>query len=440
MRRKVQAYIEEYRLLTADMPVLVGVSGGADSVALLAVLAELGFACIAAHANFHLRGEESDRDAAFTRSLAEKIGVPFYSVDFDTVAYASSKQISIEMAARELRYAWFEELRQILGAQAIAVAHHEQDNVETVLLNLIRGTGIKGLTGMQPKNGWVVRPLLRVRKEEILRWLAQKGLGYVTDSTNLSDEFTRNFLRLRVIPLLETINPAVSDAITRTAANLTEVERLYADRLAEVLQRVVEENRIVHIPLLLETTAPRTVLYEFLKRFHFNGSVVNDVFHSLNGESGRVFYSPTHQLVKDRDRLLLRPLSACNETTDSYPIGIDQTEIVQPIKLALHQTDWSENSTISKEKHIATLDFEKLQFPLSLRRWKEGDWFIPFGMKGRKKLSDYFTDAKFSLIDKEQVWLLCSDDRIVWIVGERIDNRFRIEKNSPKALIIHFFE
>ena len=234
MRDVVRAYIDKYQLLTAGKPVLVGVSGGADSIALLTVLVELGYSCIVGHCNFHLRGEESMRDEHFTETYARKLGLPFVKVDFNTRDYAAEHHLSVEMAARELRYAWFEEMRCVHDAQAIAVAHHRDDNVETVLMNLIRGSGIRGMSGIRPKNGFVIRPLLPVTRQEILQWLAERQLEYVTDSTNLSAAYTRNFIRLRVLPLLETINPSVRTAINRTAEHLAETESLFAYVIAGV--------------------------------------------------------------------------------------------------------------------------------------------------------------------------------------------------------------
>lgn len=440
MKNKVRRYIEKHHLLTTDKPVIVGISGGADSVALLTVLCDLGYTCIGAHCNFHLRGEESDRDELFVKNFTESLNIPFYKIDFPTKEYAVQHQISLEMAARELRYEWFEQLRVNLSAQAIAVAHHEEDNVETVLLNLIRGTGIKGLTGMSPQNGYVVRPLLSVKKSDILAWLEYKQITYVTDSTNLSDEYSRNFLRIRVIPLLKKLNPSVSEAITRTAENLTEAEIIYTDAINKIREKVVEGNRVILIKPLLNTPAPKTVLYELLKPYGFNRSMVNDVFSVLQGESGKRFYTSEYQLLKDRDRLLILPFSGLKAERDNYLLFESDTEIDKPIRLSLKSETVQDRLTISKAKNIATIDRDKVKFPLSLRRWQDGDWFIPFGMKGKKKLSDYFTDKKLNLFVKENIWLLCSGENIVWIIGERVDDRFRIDENSKQALIIHFFE
>ena len=226
MIHTIRLYIEKYRLLSEDRPVLVGLSGGADSVALLGVLVRLGYPCIALHCNFHLRGEESDRDEAFACEFAESLEVPFHKIDFDTISYAGERHLSIEMAARELRYAWFEEMRERLGGQATAVAHHRDDNVETVLMNLIRGTGIRGMSGIRPRNGFIVRPLLCVSREDILAWLADQGYAYMVDSTNLSDAYTRNFIRLNVLPLLEEINPSARNTIARSAEHLSAAENI----------------------------------------------------------------------------------------------------------------------------------------------------------------------------------------------------------------------
>lgn len=435
----IRTYIEKYQLLTHDRPVAIGFSGGADSVALLSILVRLGYTCYALHCNFHLRGEESLRDERFAETFAgEVLRIPFYKTDFDTSRYAAEKHISIEMAARELRYGWFEEMREKLGAQAIAVAHHADDNVETVLLNLVRGSGIRGLRGMVPKNGSIVRPLLGVGRQEIVAWLEAQHYDYVTDSTNLTDAYTRNFIRLRVLPLLEEINPSVKDAIIRSAAHLAETEAIYSDVLKRAEKEVKRPDDSFSIPALLAFPAPRTLLYELLKPYGFTRLVTEDIFSSLQKESGKFFYSPAYRLLKDRDRLLIT-------LRDEQPIGNEciclegeTGDLKYPVELSWRKSVITEDFSIIKDKHIAYFDYEALSFPLVLRRWKKGDWFIPFGMKGRKKLSDYFTDRKYSRIQKEAVWLLCSGNDIIWIIGERPDNRFRINKGTKSVLIVNF--
>ncbi len=395
MRNIVRTYIEKQQLLSSDGPVLVGLSGGADSVALLALLVQLDYPCVALHCNFHLRGDESVRDEQFAREMARTLDVPFYKIDFDTTAYGVEHHLSIEMAARELRYNWFEEMRLRLGAQAIAVAHHRDDSVETVLMNLVRGTGIRGVGGIRPKNGYVVRPLLAVSRSEILDWLAEQQLSYVTDSTNLSDAYTRNFIRLRVLPLLEELNPSVKAAIARTADHLAETEAIYLHVVEKARRELVKEDLRIPIARLMEYPSPATILYELLKPYGFIRQVADD------------------DIVEEVWR--------------------------GPVELSFFKSVITTDFCFRKDKRIAYFDYDKLSFPLTLRKWNEGDWFIPFGMKGRKKLSDYFSDHKFSRMDKEQTWLLCSGENILWIVGERSDNRFCIDKTTKSVLVVNFF-
>ena len=441
MWRTVRSYIERNRLLSDDdrRPVLVGLSGGADSVALLSVLVRLGYACVALHCDFHLRGEESERDAAFARTFAESLGVPFYQTDFDTVAYAREHHLSIEMAARALRYAWFEELRERLGAQAIAVAHHRDDSVETVVMNLIRGTGIRGLTGIRPRNGFVVRPLLCVSRADIVAWLENQGIRYVTDSTNLSDAYTRNFIRLNVLPLLERINPSVREAIARSAEHLSAVASVYAYEIARAREEVIVSEGCLSIEALCRFPAPEAILYELLKEYGFSRWVSAEVFDALRKESGKVFYSKTHRLLKDRAYLWIVPLEREAEKT-SFLLDPSREIYREPVGLTFRELPITPDLKKKKNRRVAYFDADKLRFPLTLRKWREGDWFVPFGMKGRQKLSDYFSDHKFSRIEKEKAWLLCSGDAIIWLIGERADNRFRIDSGTKRVLAVNFLD
>lgn len=424
--------------MVEERPVLVGLSGGADSVALLGLLVRLGYPCIAAHCNFHLRGEESLRDERFAEDFAVHVlGVPFYKTDFDTTGYAAERHLSIEMAARELRYEWFERMRLELGAQAIAVAHHRDDSVETLLMNLVRGSGIRGLTGIRPKNGFVVRPLLAVSRQELLQWLAEQSYTYVTDSTNLSDVYTRNFIRLKVLPLLEEINPSVKSSIARTAEHLSAAEAIYLETIRKARQEIVTSDHRLSIPALMRYPAPETILYELLKPYGFTRLVADEVFLSLSKESGKLFYAPDYRLVKDREYLLVVPRDQEGKPA-TYTLEAEEGVWHEPIELSCRKIVLSSGFRLEKDKRTAYLDYDKLRFPLVLRTWQEGDWFVPFGMKGRKKLSDYFSDHKFSRIQKEQTWLLCSGNDIVWIVGERSDNRFRIDERTKSVLIVNF--
>ena len=438
MKDRVRAYIEKQHLLSPSDLVLVGLSGGADSVALLALLVQLGYRCIALHCNFHLRGEESNRDELFAEDMAHGLHVPFHKKEFDTTAYALEHHLSIEMAARELRYAWFEEMRQHFGAQVIAVAHHRDDSVETLLMNLLRGSGLRGLVGIRPKNGYVIRPLLAVSRKEIVDWLGEQQLRYVVDSTNLSDMYTRNFIRLRVLPLLEQLNPSAPEAIERTSNHLAEAEAIYSFVVEKARKELMDAGRRISISQLLRYPSPATILYELLKPYGFSPRVTDEVFNSLEKESGKLFYSPDFCLLKDREYLWLEPIEQ-KATEEEYTLteaDISAGVWHGPISLSFTKSVVAKDFSIQKDKTVAYFDYSKLSFPLTLRKWKEGDGFVPFGMRGRKKLSDYFSDHKFSRIEKSRAWLLCSGEDIIWIVGERSDNRFRLDEASTNALIV----
>lgn len=412
--KKVSQFIEEKHLFGFGDKVLVALSGGADSVALLRVLLRLGYACEAAHCNFHLRGEESVRDERFVRALAERLGVPLHVIHFDTNAYAASHNVSVEMAARELRYDWFAKLRQECGAKVVAVAHHRDDSVETFLLNLVRGTGINGLQGIRPVNGDVVRPLLCVSRVEILDYLSSLEQDYVTDSTNLQDEFVRNKLRLNVIPMLETINPSVSDTIAETARRLSDVAQVYQEAIQAAKQRVMPDGKTIDIPALCREPGAQNLLFELLYPLGFNAAQVNDVFRALHGESGRMFYSREWVLLIDRNRLIRRP---SGEVEPQPELCLERMEVNPPFSVPHN----------NKEAYV---DAEKVQGELTLRKWQSGDKFIPFGMKGFKSVRNYLRDKKFSRFEKERQWVVCDGDRIVWLVNERLDNRFRVTSET----------
>ena len=408
-------------------------------MALLHILVRAGYDCTVAHCNFHLRGEESDGDAVFVEQTAASLHLPFFRMDFDTSEYAVRHGISVEMAARELRYRWFEELRQTLRAQAIAVAHHRDDSIETLLLNLIRGTGIRGLCGIRPKNGYVIRPLLNQSHREIREWLSQQDLIFRTDSSNFSDKYMRNAIRLHLLPLMETLNPSVRDAIVRTAEHLSGVESLYENSIEKERARIMPDGECIDIQKLMRSPSPQTVLYELIRPFGFTRPVSASVFASIHGDkSGKIFFAPNsdYRIVKDRTSLLVVP----RQTKDECEYTVDMNDsLTYPIRLTTKQTEVVPGFGIGRSRSMATFDMDKLSFPLILRRWREGDSFIPFGMRGRKKLSDYFSDRKFSLVQKERTWLLCCAEDIIWVVGERIDNRYRVNKSTRFALIVRFF-
>lgn len=438
MQQKVETYIQKHQLLDHKKAIIVGVSGGTDSVALLHILVSLGYNCVIAHCNFHLRMEESDRDEEFVRELGKQLHVPFYHIDFMTTEYASHEGISIEMAARDLRYNWFHELLQELDAQAIAVAHHADDSIETMLMNLVRGTGLRGLTGIQPRNKKVVRPLLCCTRLELENYLIEEGLDHVEDSSNSSTDYQRNKFRNEIIPLLEEVNPSARqtlyDSLLRFEGNLA----IYQQAIDRIKEQIIYKTGGVtrfNIELIKQQVHIPTIMYELLQPYGFSPALIEQVTQNLDAESGKIFYSDNYRLLKDRKYLLL---SAREETaTNSYFIQEDDTELTEPIKLTLQKMTVAPGFKVSKEKGCVHLDAAQLHFPLQLRHWREGDSFFPFGMKQRQKVSDFFINNKLSVLEKEHSWLLVSGEDIVWIVGQRMDNRFRLTDATKEVVEIN---
>ena len=424
MLSKVKDYIKKHKLLSLSDLYIVALSGGADSVALLLLLDEMGYKVHALHCNFHLRGEESDRDERFCEDLCLKKNIPFHRIHFDTLMYAETHKMSVEMAARELRYRYFEQLRKDIGAEGICVAHHQDDTVETVLLNLVRGTGLRGLTGIQPRNGAILRPLLCVTRTEIEAYLATKQQDYVTDSTNLETDFVRNKIRLQVVPLLRQLNPAVSENIVRTAAHLTEAQKV----LDAVVDTYKGSNQL-DLCALQQVGSAEYIVFEWLKQYGFNGSQVQQV---ISAETGSIFSSPTgYEVLKDRGRLLVEP------TIMAFtPIRIpEEGTYVLPDDRRLNVR--RSNPFVSKDSHEATLDARQVRFPLTVRRVEEGDWMIPYGMTGRKLLSDLMTDLKMSLFDRRrQLVVVDAQDAVVWAIGLRTDHRCRVTDATQEVIAI----
>ena len=437
--KKVENYIEKNNLLSSYAKVIVGVSGGADSVALLHVLKQLGYSCIVAHCNFHLRGEESDNDEIFVREMANELHLDFEQIDFDTTDYARKCKISVEMAARELRYNWFEQVRKTHTASAIAVAHHADDNVETLLMNLTRGTGLKGLTGIPLQNGYIIRPLLCCTRSDIVNYLIKYNLHHITDSTNAQNDYTRNKFRNQIIPLFEKINPSFKQTITALIERFEEIEAVYNEKMIETKSKITStENNYFKIDIqqLKHTKYRKSLLYDILLPYSFHADTVENIIHNLDSEPGSIFYSLTHKLLHDRDFLIVSKNNI--PLQQSYNISESVTEISEPIHLNISKRIY--NTKISKSKLFATLDASKFTFPLVLRHWQKGDSFVPFGMKNSKKLSDFFIDTKMNRFEKENTWLLCAGNDIVWVVGYRIDNRFCVDSNTQHIIEIQLID
>jgi len=435
MQQKVQSYIERQQLLTPKATVIVGVSGGTDSVVLLHILHALGYECVVAHCNFHLRMEESNRDEAFVRALSKTMKLPFYNIDFDTVSYADKHGISIEMAARDLRYEWFHDLLKKLEAQAIAVAHHADDSIETMLMNLVRGTGLRGLSGIRPRNKKVIRPLLCCNRQELENYLIRYDLEHVEDSTNASVDYQRNKFRNEVLPLLEEINPSLRQTLYESQKRFEGTTAIYAQAIDTIREKIAETAdglRKLNIDIIKQQVHIPTVMYEILHPYGFSGATIEQVTENLDAESGKTFYSDTHRLIKDRKYLIISPKD--DDKVDEYYITQPDAVIDQPFVLQLKTLKLTPDFSISRSAKRVHIDASKLAFPLQLRRWREGDVFYPFGMKQRKKVSDFFIDNKLSLLEKEQSWLLVSGNDIVWIVGQRLDDRFRITAETTEVV------
>lgn len=444
MNSVVSDFIAKHQLLSRDGLHIVALSGGADSVALLLVLKQLGYRIEAAHCNFHLRGEESDRDEAFVCQLCEAQNIPIHRVHFDTKEYATLHKVSIEMAARELRYRYFEQLRQDLGADTICVAHHRDDAVETLLMNLMYGTGIHGLTGIRPKNGAVVRPLLCVSRSEIEEYLHSIGQNYVIDSTNTVDDVLRNKIRLHLIPLMQQILPKSSENIAKTADNIKEVEAVYDDAIRSGLSGIVKTLRpaigasdqhgavCVAIDDLQALPSSECFLFEWLRPYGFTSAQVLQIAESLGAPSGKTYSSTTHVLYIDRGTLIVAPVYQLPSS-----LVIPEEGVYKFLDNLKFRITISDDLSVSKSDDCITIDKAVVEFPLTVRIIQSGDHFQPFGMNGSKLVSDYLTDKKVSLWAKRsQMVVTDKKGEVVWLVGHRIAHPFRITPATKSVLRI----
>ena len=441
MLKAFKSYIHSSGLFSQSDRILLAVSGGVDSIVMVQLFKDAGFNFGIAHVNFELRGDESDGDETFVKNLAEQFAVPIYIKHFDTKQYAADRKISVQMAARDLRYAWFDEIVTDNDYNFIATAHHLDDQAETFFINLLRGTGISGMHGILPKQGKVIRPMMFTTREKIMAFALDLNLAWREDRSNKSRKYLRNKLRLDVLSELYKINPLFSYKLNESISHMRDVETIYNYHIAGVTADLVQQtpNGItISIDWIYEYQPHNTYLFELLKPYGFSYPVVKEIVRSIDTFSGKVFYSPTHRLLRDREHFIIQPLSDLSpDTIDSevYTIERNTTNIEFPVCLCTHETDNITELPMGKAS-IACLDLDKLQFPLKLRKWEKGDWFMPLGLKGKMKLSDFFINQKVSLADKEKIWLLLSGEDIVWVIGKRIDNRFRITPKTKKSFVI----
>ena len=438
--RKIEQFIEQKELMSKNQLYLVALSGGADSVALLLVLKRLGYNVEAAHCNFHLRGEESDRDEDFCKDLCRELDIKLHLAHFDTQTNASLHGISIEMAARNLRYNYFEALLKDINASAVCVAHHKDDSAETLLLNLVRGTGIEGLTGIKSKNNRIVRPFLCVRRNEIINYLEQQNQSFVTDSSNLVNDVQRNKIRLDVMPLLQTINPLVVEHLNQTGEYVEDATAILNATLEQMYDRVVllktEEQMIVDIERLEKEQSSSYLLWYILKNYGFNAAQIKQISQGLTTSIGRVWESTTHALTINNNKIIVEPLFTC-DSKEYRLIEEGLYHLNSKLSIEIKKESYSSDKGFSKDPKYIWIDADKVAFPLFIRLIKEGDRMIPLGMKGGKLISDMLTDSKVSYFDRQRQYVLLNNEQqIIWLLGRRIDDRYKITSSTKTVLKI----
>jgi tRNA(Ile)-lysidine synthase len=424
-------FIREKELIRSDGKILLAVSGGIDSVLMAKLFYMNNLPFDIAHINFGLRGAESDGDEAFVRDLAKSYQVKFFTKSFDTRKFASEKKISIEMAARDLRNEWLPELMIAGNYQSVALGHHKSDHLETVLMNLTKGTSIRGLRGIKPRSGIYIRPMLFATREEIVAFAHEFGIAWRSDSTNAEIKFQRNLIRANVVPELKKINPSIEGSVFENTYYLGLIETFMNDRYQELYSDIVspEANDLkINIEGLVSSGMSEFFLFEFLKPFRFNSRIIRKIFQSLNTESGKVFHSEKHELLIDRETLILSEKSTF-EKSNELIIHEPGTYLFEGKEITIENTV-RPNITDLKNPAFAFFDTVVLIYPLIVRYWKPGDYFYPFGMNKSKKLSDFFIDEKVPMNQKRRMMVVESEGEICWIVGMRIDNRFRIEEQT----------
>jgi len=430
-------FISKNNLFSQKDRLLLAVSGGVDSVVLGELCKKSGYDFAIAHCNFQLRGNDSDRDEKFVRGLAEKYEVQFHGIKFDTRAIASERKISTQEAARELRYSWFEEIRTVSGYKYILTAHHADDNIETVLMNFFRGTGISGIRGIESKHGFIVRPLLFARRAELENFLSEKKLEHVSDFTNEQDDYTRNYFRNKVIPLIQKSFPEVNENLLANITRFKETELLYRQSIQLHKKKLLEvKGKEIHIPVLkLKKTEPlHSIVYEIISDYGFSSPQVSEIISLLESESGKYVQSLSHRIIKNRNWLIIAP----NQSTEAEMVIIEGTGNWSfaggNLKIEIAPAP---GSSIKASNDLACLDADEVEFPLLVRKWKPGDYFYPLGMKKKKKLSRFFIDQKFSKTEKEKIWIIEMNKKIAWIAGHRIDDRFKVTEKTKKVVNIH---
>ncbi|MES2796472.1 MAG: tRNA lysidine(34) synthetase TilS [Bacteroidota bacterium] len=442
MLESLLTYINSQNLFQKTDKILLAVSSGIDSIVLTDLFSKAKVDFAIAHVNFGLRGEESDADEVFVKKIATKYKVPFFTTTFETTNYATENGLSIQVAARILRYTWFEEIRQSHHYQYIATAHHLNDTAETLLLNIAKGTGIAGLHGILPKRGLLIRPLLFADREMIYDYLVENQLIWREDSSNESQKYQRNFIRQEIVPKFKEINPNFEETIYRTVEKVGDLENYFHYELEKFkTENLISKEGIIYLSFikLLENPVLRAFYTAIFTEYNFGYTQIQEILKSLSGEAGKSFISASHHLVKDRTDYVIKPKNILDDFgTKEIDLNFE-TDIkinIQNFNLKFSKEEITENFKLKTSKKTASLDFETLKSPLKLRKWKEGDWFCPLGMNKKKNISDFLNSEKVPLNIKGDVYVLTSNGSIVWVIGHRIDNRFKIGEKSTKMLLI----
>ncbi len=433
MLEKLQQHIKYKFSFLKEKKLLIAISGGLDSVVLTHLFHQLNFDISLAHCNFNLRGTESGKDEFFVKELGEKLNLKTFTKSFETENFASENQLSTQVAARNLRYNWFQEISIKHQFDFVLTGHHADDNLETFLINLTRGTGLEGLTGIPELNNNIVRPLLVFSRDEIENFATKNNIDWREDKSNASNKYVRNKIRNQVVPILKEINPTLLDSFQKTTDYLQESQQIIDASISDFKKKVLKEtensNLKIDIAKIQETNNPKAYLYQLLKEFGF--TEWRDVTNLLTAQSGKEVLSRTHRLLKDRGFLIISKKEEI-KSNNNFLISEDTLEIRSPIHLKIAAV-----SKIEKEnKSTIHLDKNSITFPLTLRKWQYGDFFYPKGMQGKKKISKFFKDEKYSSIDKENTWLLCTENNITWVIGKRQDNRFFANEKTKSILKI----
>jgi tRNA(Ile)-lysidine synthase len=435
---KFTSFVIENQLFEKTDRVLLAVSGGMDSMVMAELFSQAGFSFAMAHCNFKLRGEDSEIDEKLVKEMAEKYDVPFYSKAFNTKEIADASGDSVQMTARDLRYTFFEEIATTKNYNYFATAHHLDDQTETFFINLLRGCGIAGLHGIRLKQEKIIRPMMFAFRKDIEAYAVEMNVAFREDSSNKSLHYLRNKIRHKIIPLFVEMNPSFREEMQHNIGRLAETEQVFRAFLKMKEKDFISiEDDVIKLSIEgLEKLESRQIfLYEYISPFGFSSDDVKNIISSMQGIPGKMFYSATHELLIDRKFILITALQDKLIHETEYLITAEIRILNKPIKLKI-KTESADDFIIPRDKNTAALDHKKLNFPLVLRKWKTGDHFFPLGMKNRKKLSDFFIDEKYSRLDKDNAWVLCSGDDIIWILGERIDDRYKVTDTTKEVCFI----